>query len=709
MPLELHEEEVDQTRTGSAPASEAAERMQLALSAGRLGDWSWNPNNDLVKLGPEAAEVFGLEPAREITWDSLRELLHPEDREKARKAVEESLATHRDYEIEYRVRKDARYAWIAARGRPIYRADGSVSGMVGVVQDITRHKDAEQIRSRLAAVVESSDDAIISMSLDTTILTWNKGAQRMFGFTPEEAIGRSVSMLIPEDSEDEEPEIFRRLLTGERIDHYETIRRRKDGTLLNISLTVSPVYDDSGRVVGVSKISRDITDRKRSEKALQEQARTLELLNSTGKVIASQLDLQGVVQTVTDSATQLTGAEFGSFFYNVANQEGESFLLFALSGAPREAFENFGHPRATPLFAPTFKGEGPLRSDDVTKDPRYGQWGPHHGMPKGHLPVRSYLAVPVISRTGEVIGGLFFGHSKTAIFTDRAEKLVLGMAAQAAIAIDNARLYDAAQREITRRRNVEEALREAQNELQRHAERLEEQVTERTARLRETIHELEAFSYSISHDMRSPLRAMQGYADALLEDYEKQFDPTAKEYLQRIRRAAGRMDLLIQDVLAYSRVAKGEIQLRPINVENVIRDVIQNYPALQPEHADIRLVTEIPLVLGHEAYLTQIVSNFLGNAVKFVERGKRAAINISARIEDDMVRIGFQDNGIGIAEEHQNQIFQIFGRVYPEKKYEGTGIGLAIAKKAAERMGGTIGVISQLGRGSEFYFILKKA
>jgi signal transduction histidine kinase len=361
------------------------------------------------------------------------------------------------------------------------------------------------------------------------------------------------------------------------------------------------------------------------------------------------------------------------------------------------------------LFGPTFRGERTIRLDDVTKDSRYGQWGPHHGMPAGHLPVRSYLATPVISRSGEVIGGLFFGHSKVAVFDERAEKLVIGMAAQAAIAIDNARLYDAAQREIAQRRKVEDALREAQAELRRHAERLEEQVAERTARLRETIQELEAFSYSVSHDMRSPLRAMQGYADALLEDYPDKFDPTAQEYLQRIRRAAGRMDLLIQDVLAYSRVAKGEIQLRPVNVENVVRDVIQNYPPLQPANAQIEILNPIPPVLGHEAYLTQIVSNFLGNAVKFVEPGKRPVVRIRGDLEGEMVRIAFHDNGIGIAPEHLHQIFQIFGRVYPEKKYEGTGIGLAIAKKAAERMGGTVGVNSAFGKGSEFYVILRKA
>jgi signal transduction histidine kinase len=202
---------------------------------------------------------------------------------------------------------------------------------------------------------------------------------------------------------------------------------------------------------------------------------------------------------------------------------------------------------------------------------------------------------------------------------------------------------------------------------------------------------------------------MQGYSDALLKDYSAQLDETARDYLQRIRRAASRMDLLIQDVLAYSRVAKGDIQLREVNVANVVADVIQTYPRLHPEHATISIVGEIPVVLGHDAYLTQVVANYLSNAVKFVPEGRRPEIQISAREEGDMVRIAFKDNGIGIDPSHYAEIFQIFGRVYSEKHFEGTGIGLAIVKKAAERMGGKVGVISQIGQGSEFFLELKKA
>ncbi|MBV9418875.1 MAG: PAS domain S-box protein [Alphaproteobacteria bacterium] len=171
------------------------------------------------------------------------------------------------------------------------------------------------------------------------------------------------------------------------------------------------------------------------------------------------MNIDRVVQVVTDAATELTGAAYGSFFYNVTDERGESYMLFALSGAPREAFEKFPMPRNTKVFAPTFAGEGVVRSDDITKDSRYGKSAPHYGQPKGHLPVKSYLAVPVMSRTGEVLGGLFFGHPQPGRFNAYHEDVVLGIAGQAAITMDNARLYREANIEIERRKQIEAVLR----------------------------------------------------------------------------------------------------------------------------------------------------------------------------------------------------------------------------------------------------------
>jgi PAS domain S-box-containing protein len=299
----------------------------------------------------------------------------------------------------------------------------------------------------LAAIVESSHDAIASKDLNGVVNTWNKSAERIFGYTADEIIGKPITILIPPTLRDEETTILARVRSGEGIDHYETVRRRKDGHLIDISLTVSPIRAAEGVIVGASKIARDITQRKRADLLLHQQTRQLETLNQLATTIASDLNLERIVQRATDTATMLTGAKFGAFFYNVQDRRGQTYSLFTLSGAPREAFERFGMPRATPIFESTFHGTGILRSDDIRAHPRYGKNPPHQGMPEGHLPVVSYLAVPVVSRTGEVMGGLFFGHDQPGVFTQAAEDLAVGIAAHAAVAIDNARLYATAQQE----------------------------------------------------------------------------------------------------------------------------------------------------------------------------------------------------------------------------------------------------------------------
>jgi PAS domain S-box-containing protein len=204
---------------------------------------------------------------------------------------------------------------------------------------------------------------------------------------------------------------------------------------------------------------QDITERKRAMEALRESEEELRILHRVGAILASELDLKKLVQAVTDAGRELSQAEFGAFFYNDTDEVGGKYLLYTLSGAPEEAFRNFPMPRNTDVFAPTFRGEQTVRVADIREDSRYGRNPPHHGIPAGHMPVRSYLAVPVTSRSGEVIGGLLFGHSQAAVFTERAERLVEGIAKQAAIAIDNATLFDAMRKQRAQAEESEKRFR----------------------------------------------------------------------------------------------------------------------------------------------------------------------------------------------------------------------------------------------------------
>jgi signal transduction histidine kinase len=249
----------------------------------------------------------------------------------------------------------------------------------------------------------------------------------------------------------------------------------------------------------------------------------------------------------------------------------------------------------------------------------------------------------------------------------------------------------------------------AQEQISRHARELEQTVAERTAKLRETVAQLEAFSYSISHDMRGPLRAMQQYAQILLEDYEAKLDEDAMDYLRRIARGANRLDRLIQDVLTYSRVARNAMPLVPIDLDKLVQDIVQQYPTFQAPNAIIEVEGPLPGVIGNEASLTQCISNLLANAVKFVPSGKKPHVRVYPGEQNGKVSLVVEDNGIGIAPEHQSRIFDIFERINGNSDYEGTGIGLSIVKKTVERMGGEVGVESQLGKGSKFWIKLLPA
>ena len=263
--------------------------------------------------------------------------------------------------------------------------------------------------------------------------------------------------------------------------------------------------------------------------------------------------------------------------------------------------------------------------------------------------------------------------------------------------------------ELARKKQIieEQAAALAQNNL-RQQEQIEtiQLLNDKLTAMNE---ELEAFSYSVSHDLRSPLRAMQGYAHALLEDFKGKLGREPEDYLNRISKAALRMDALIQDVLAYSRISKSEIRLSEIDLDALVSELVRESRSLK--QTDARVTIERPLlrVIGHEPCLVQCFSNLLENSIKFVAPGTTPEVKIRSQADNCRVRIWVEDNGIGIDPAHHSRIFQMFGRVHHGKNYEGTGMGLSIVKKAVERMGGTVGLESTLGSGTRFWIELTAA
>ncbi|MGV3593212.1 MAG: ATP-binding protein [Gammaproteobacteria bacterium] len=555
--------------------------------------------------------------------------------------------------------------------------------------------ELDSARAHLEAIISNSEDAIVSMALDGIVSTWNAAAERLYGYTAAEMSGQSIFRVIPPELTGQETDILERLKRGERIERLETVRLRKDGSRVDVSLTVSPIRDARGAIVGAAKIAHDISDRRRAERAQKEEAVALETLNRISNAVASQLELEHIVQVVTDEASAVTGAQFGAFFYNVANEGQESYWLYTLSGVPREAFSKFPMPRNTGVFAPTFRGEGVVRSDDITKDPRYGHNAPYKGMPPGHLPVCSYLSVPVKASSGEVLGGLFFGHSERGVFTERSERLVEAIAASASVAMTNATLF-------RKLREREERLGKvlAEREQFLESERNARNEAERLGHLKDE------FLATLSHELRTPLNAINGWASLLRqpglapEDRERGLDV--------IERNVRTQTQIINDLLDMSRIISGKVHLevQSIHLHEVIANAIE-VVRQSVEAKAIRLTTlldsGIGLVRGDPNRLQQVLWNLLTNAVKFTPKGGRIQI-ILERVNSH-VEIVVEDSGAGIPPDFLPYVFDRFRQADASitRRHGGLGLGLSIVKNLVELHGGSVRVKSAgENRGSTF-------
>jgi PAS domain S-box-containing protein len=493
------------------------EQMAITLSSIADGIIVTDEQGYVTYLNPAAETLTGwkLADAKEQPLERVFHIINEQTRRRAENPLPRvlehgttvGLANHT-----LLVARDRTERAIDDSASPIRRTDGTISGAVLVFRDVSQHRDANEMRARLAAIVTSSDDAIISKDLRGRITSWNTGAQRLFGYSAEEMVGKHISLIIPPKNLKEETEILERISRGERIEHFETVRLSKAGRLVEVSLTVSPIRNAEGLVIGASKIARDIAEQRRIRVALEQ-------------------------------------AKVG----------------------------------------------------------------------------------------------------------------------------------------------------------------LERVVAERTAQLQEALTDLEHFSYSMSHDLRAPLRNIRNFASLLLSEHAGVINEQAQNYVHRISASAARMDRLMSDALEYVRVAREEIELSPVDLDKVVQEVIAHSPQFQPDQSRIQVEKPLLRVRGSEALLVRSISNLLGNAVKFTEPGTSAKVKVWTTLHGNNVRVFVQDQGIGIPAGDMDRIWRIFERGHRYKQYEGTGVGLSLVKRAAERMGGSVGVESELGKGSTFWLELKAA
>nr|MBA3454292.1 GAF domain-containing protein [Deltaproteobacteria bacterium] len=440
-------------------------------------------------------------------------------------------------------------------------------------------------------------------------------------------------------------------------------RKLLDHDLLNSLSTIADAI-----ALGIARKTSDAA-RRRAEALLRIHAERLEVLHDLGKELSAELDVTILVQKVIDTATRLSGAQFGAFFYHLPSDGNQILTYYALSGVSREAFARFPLPRMTALLSPAFGGDRAVRVDDIHSHEAYGKTGPHFGVPPGHVPVTSFLAVPVRGHNGRRIGALLFGHKEPNAFSVETEKLVTGIASTAAIAIENARLFKEAHDLIVK--------------------------------LEKSNAELDQFAYVASHDLKAPLRGIANLAEWIEDDLGERMDDQAREHMNLLKGRVIRLENLIGGILAYSRAGRDGGDSTPIALAALTREVWELLAP--PETAHLTLAGTFPTIEASRVQLQQVLMNLIGNALKY-NQGRDLHIEVGVRRDGDRWVIWVKDDGIGIAPEFQDRIWGLFQTLERRDKIESTGIGLSVVRKIIEAHKGRTWVESELGAGATFYF-----
>lgn len=550
---------------------------------------------------------------------------------------------------------------LLVRTDPVRDSAGQIFRIVHVVEDITARKKAEENIRRFASIVEQSEDAIFSTDMEGRILSWNRAAERIYGYAADEILGQSVSLFTPPETPDDALSVLACTARGERLEGEERIRVRKDGSRFFALLTVSPLRDLNGKMVGASGIVRDITDKKRVEQEVQR----------------TRAELNAVVDSMGEGLYQLD-TEGRLVFMNAAGERMLGYRLHEVLGRTMHDVIHSRLPDGTsrhlddcPLTRVLRQGD-PFHSDSdwfMRKDGTF-------------MPVE-YTSSPLII-DGEPAGAVLS-------FRDITERRR---------AEEEQRHLDELERRA--RREVE-----AKNvEIEKLNAELETRVQQRTAELEVANRELEAFSYSVSHDLRAPLRSLDGFSHILLDEYHDRLDAEGRDFLTRLRNASQHMGQLIDALLQLSRVSRSDITSRHVDLSEIAQRIAADLQSHSPGRKCIFEIAPDVRVIGDPRLLHAAMQNLLGNAWKFTARRKEAHIEFGVSEQSGARTFFVRDNGAGFDMNYSNKLFGAFQRLHTASEFEGSGIGLATVQRIIRRHGGKVWAEGRPDHGATFYFTL---
>lgn len=528
----------------------------------------------------------------------------------------------------------------------------------------------DQFRLLVETVI---DYAIFLLDADGRVETWNAGAERIKGYRAEEVVGRHFSLFYPsEDVKQGKPAavLGEAVATGRAED--EGWRVRKDGSRFWGSVVITALHDADGRLIGFAKVTRDVTERRELLERLQQ-------LQSITEAGLAHLHVDKLLSELLTRIRQILASDTAAIL--LLDMERQDLIVHAAVGLEEEAARGHRVPLGHGFAGRVAAERRAIAIDDVDdvdivspvlREKR----------------ICSVLGAPLIVE-GQVLGVVHVGTLDPRRFSAAEADLLQMVADRAAVAIERARLY--------------EAERSARAEL-------EVRVAARTAELLEVNGELEAFAYSVAHDLRAPLRSLHGLTQALVEDYGDRLDDTGRDYARTVVESAVQMERLIEDLLEYSRLSRADLPRDRVEFRDVVDRVLARLaPLIAVRSASVSVDGPLPAVTGHVGTLEQVITNLVTNAVTFVAAERRPMVRVHGDEDDTVVRVTVEDNGIGIAPEHQERVFKIFERLHGVERYPGTGVGLALVRRGIERLGGRVGVESEVGRGSRFWVELPKA